>query len=346
MANSNSDNVNLLNKVGKISDNYKNLPQKNIARSTCKIEYNIENTKYTGKGFLLLLPVPDLEHTIRGLITTNKILDNSILYNSEISLYFSTNETKLSLIPKNHFCFSDPFLDITFIELKNPEFDGFNFLTVDENIIKSGYVYIIKDSKGENISQGKINRRWGFTLEHTISVDENSSGNALISLETNKVIGVLNKRKAKDKNNNIFSCATSIEAAILGIKILYNSYKYNKSAFEEKENGFVQKEIKSLNNIEINELKIYGLKTTSNSEIFISPASPFVTPLWFYRTNYAWYWTPTKPEDNYPEEVNWIIIYPGCSLKVIGGPYDGYEPAERNIILIHWLESTGLSYLA
>lgn len=339
MNDSNSDSTNLLVKNNSLE------PHRKILESTCKIEYNIENTKYIGKGFLLILPVPDAKHPIRGLITTHNILDNSILYNSEISLYFNTNTSKLSLIPKEHFCFSDPFLNITFIELTNPEFDGFEFLTVDENIIKSGNVYIIKDSKSEKISQGKIIRRYGFTLEHTISVDENLSGNALISLQTNKVIGVLNERKIKDQKNNILSGATSIEAAILGIRILYNSYKHNKSAFEEKENGFVQKEIKILSNIEINELKVYGLKTTSKSDIFISPASPFVTPLWFYRTNYAWYWTPTKPEDNYPEEVNWIIIYPGCSLKVIGGEYDGYEPAERNIILIHWLESTGLNYL-
>ena len=94
------------------------------------------------------------------------------------------------------------------------------------------------------------------------------------------------------------------------------------------------------------ELKSHGLLPCSKPDLFISPSSKYVTPLWFYRTIYAWYWTPTEPENNNIESSNWIIIYKGCSLKVIGGKWDGMEPAERNINLIHWLESTGLDYLA
>ena len=40
-----------------------------------------------------------------------------------------------------------------------------------------------------------------------------------------------------------------------------------------------------------------------------------------------------------------MIIYPKNSLKVIGGIWDGNEPAEKNINLIHWLETTELKYL-
>ena len=103
--------------------------------------------------------------------------------------------------------------------------------------------------------------------------------------------------------------------------------------------------MKILTKKEIKELNKKGLKETSKSEIFISPESDGVTPLWFYRTNYAWYWTPTEPKNNNIEKSNWIIIYPGCSLKVIGSYWDGIEPAERNINLIHWLETTGYDYL-
>ena len=40
-----------------------------------------------------------------------------------------------------------------------------------------------------------------------------------------------------------------------------------------------------------------------------------------------------------------MIISPGNSLKVIGGYWNGIEPAYRNIKLINWLETTDLNYL-
>ncbi len=316
-----------------------------ISRSTCNIDYTFENQKRKGKGFLLVLPIPQSNDQMRGLITSNQILNTNIIYNSIITLSFNGNETKLNLIPKEHFCFSDPFLDITFIELKNPEYDGMNFLTVDENVNNSGHVYIIKDSKDEKISKGIIINIWGFKLLHTISIEEDSVGSALISLKNNKVVGVNISKQNKDKNNNN-STSINIKAIIQAIRLLYNSYLHNKTAFEEKENGFIQKEVKLLlNDSKINELKEHGLMSSENPLIFISPKSHFITPLWFYRTNYAWYWTPTEPKEDDADYPNWIIIYPGCSLKVIGGEWSGLEPAKRNIILIHWLESSGLNYL-
>ena len=316
-----------------------------IAKSNCQIEYTIDNEKKTGKGFLLKLPVPDSKNPIRGLITTYDILNNNILYNSQINLHFTTNETTINLIPKEHFCFSDHFIDITFIELKNPEFDGFVFLEVDDKETNLGYAYILQDLKGGNISKGKIMTRYGFKLFHTVQIDEEFSGSALISLENNKVIGIHTNKQNEDNNHNIHKIAISMQAIIQAIRILFNSYMYNKSAFEEKEKGIVQKKVKSLSISEINELRNHGLEETSRKDIFISPASFFITPLWFYRTNYAWYWTPVEPKNNCADVSNWIIIYPGCSLKVIGGYWDGMEPAQKNINLIHWLESTGLDYL-
>ena len=88
----------------------------------------------------------------------------------------------------------------------------------------------------------------------------------------------------------------------------------------------------------------HKLEFTNVPNILISLPSLFVTPIWFYRTKHAWYWTPTKPQINEINKVNWMIIFPDNSLKVIGGEWDGIEPAGNNIEIIRWLETTKLKY--
>ena len=134
------------------------------------------------------------------------------------------------------------------------------------------------------------------------------------------------------------NAATNIHTIVEALRVIYNSKITNNLSIIKKARTPLEEE-------EIIELKNHGLIKTDSPYIFISPRSKNVTPLWFYRTNHARYWTPTEPkkDDNYIS--NWLIIYPGGSLKVIGGYWHGQEPAQRNIILIHWLESTGLKYL-
>ena len=40
-----------------------------------------------------------------------------------------------------------------------------------------------------------------------------------------------------------------------------------------------------------------------------------------------------------------MIIYPDNSLEVIGGIWDGIEPAAKNINIILWLEKNCLKFL-
>lgn len=322
-----------------------NIIKERISKSICKIEYIYEKEKVNGTGFLVRLPIPDSTDHIRGLITSNHIINTNNAYNTSISLNFIFDEKIMYLIPKEHFCFSDPFIDITFIELKNIEYNGFEFINIEENVDIPKYCYIITNLKNIHTSKGKISKLWGFKLFHTISIEDNYLGSPLISLDDNKVIGIHLNNKFEDEEHNIYSFATSMKASIQAIRILYNSYIHSKSAFIQKEDGYIQKERKLLTISEFTELDLHGLKPSSIPEMFISPSSFFVTPLWFYRTHYAWYWTPIFPKDNCVEKSNWIIIYPGCSLKVIGSIYNGCEPAQKNITLIHWLESTGLDYL-
>ena len=315
-----------------IKDDSKSVNQ--IMKSTCKIILDQGEQKKEGKGFLISSFISGLDNPIRGIMTTNSILNTNISYNSKIKLICDEKDTEIYIIPKENFCFSDPFIDITFIELKNSEYDKLNFVKVEKIDFNSKNFYIVKNIKDKEIIKGAISNRYGFKLEHGISLDDTYFGSALVSLDDNTIIGIYKSSKT----------AINIEPGIEGIKILYNSYYGSKSAFNKIDGGFIQKGLKILNDAEINELKNHGLFPLT-TEIFITRATISVTMLWFYRTNYAWYWTPVNPKNNDIEISNWLIVCPGCSLKVIGSEWNGNEPYETNIDLIHWLEGTGLTYL-
>ena len=323
-----------------------NMDLKNIiAKSTCQIECLIEDEKIVGAGFLVTLPIPDKKNPIRGLITINDFIDDKIIYNAKITLNFLLEEKTINFNPQDYFCFSDAFINIFFIELKNPEFNEFEFIYLEENDNNLNNVYIIKDLKSKILSKGIIATRWGYKLLHTISNEQSLQGSPIVSLDNNRIIGIHTNKQIEGEHGGVFCEGINMKAAIQAIRVLYKSYISDKFAFIQKNNIFSQKELKLLTDSEINELKEHGLISTAIPELFISPRSLYVTPLWFYRTNYAWYWTPKEPVNDNIEKPNWIIIYPECSLKVIGGYWDGQEPAQRNINLIHWLESTGLDYL-
>jgi len=100
---------------------------------------------------------------------------------------------------------------------------------------------------------------------------------------------------------------------------------------------------------EIEELSHHGLQATTSPFVFLSPASASVTALLFYRTNHAWYWTPSIPKDysmNEIKNLNWSIIHHYEPIMAIGGYWNGIRPARRNIELIEWLITTKLKYLS
>ena len=73
-----------------------------------------------------------------------------------------------------------------------------------------------------------------------------------------------------------------------------------------------------------------------------------VTPLWFYRAHYSWYWTPKEPKNYKIDEIkkcNWSLIQENRPITAIGGEYNGSQPAERNIKLIKFLIESGLHFL-
>lgn len=339
------DIYDILDNDGPINIGFTSYSANTILKSTCKIEYTLEKQKKVGKGILLSISMTESNIRIRGIITANYVIDINKLYNYKITLICGEDEKKIEIIPKEHFCFSDSFIDITFIELKNNEYDKFDFLKYNEIDINPSSVYVVNNLKEKKISLGSIDDKYGFKINHNILINNDYIGSPLVSSNNNIIIGICTQKKTQNDKKEILNVAIDIKPIIKSIKILFDDFSKDKTAYIQKENGYIQKELKILNDKDIKELKDHGLITTSIPELFISKKTFFVTHLWFLRTNYAWYWTPIEPKDNNFEISNWHIIYSGCSLKVIGSNWNGEEPAQKNIDLINWLASTGLTYL-
>ena len=315
----------------KINNFFKNKDKKNLYNpsSIFKIEYNIKQNFYSGIGFLVEIPIMD-NYKIKGLITTYKFLNENILKQiSYIKIYANKYIIKLEL--NKGFIFLDKFLQITFLENPNLELNYLNIEDKESNFIKK----VINIKKNFNDYDdlkylGKIEMKWGFYLIHSALTSDEFYGSPIF-LSNNKVIGIHILSNTKQ------SVGINIQSVVQALRIARLSNLDYKN--------IITIEPKKLNKTDIYELKSHGLIQSENPNIFISPGSPNITPLWFYRTNYAWYWTPTEPKEDNISESNWLIIYPGGSLKVIGGFWDGIEPAVRNINLIHWLENTKLKFL-
>ena len=307
------------------------------AKCCCRIEYIKSKEKFIGNGFLIQFFLKNSTNLIKGLMTTNNFINENIIKeNIELFIYFNLGKQTIRLNMKNHFIFSDSFINITFIKLNNNDINNkdINFLIIDENKEEiSDQIILIKNKFDGSLSflEGKIISQWGFELYHSIS--SKYYGSALIERNTNKIISILTPKKSNTK----YYPSINIKFIIKAINSIYIN----------KDDIMVISKAKKLSKNEIKELNNKGLKNTQSDYIFESESSHFVTPLWFYRTNHNWYWTPVNPKINKKNALpsNWLIIYPKGSLKVIGGYWKGQEPAPINIDLIHWLESNGYKYL-
>ena len=158
-------------------------------------------------------------------------------------------------------------------------------------------------------------------------------------LYNNKLIGIHNQNSYNNFNDKNDNFVVNIQIISLAIELSF--FSKIKKINKKKTNS------NDLNEFQIRQLNKIGLQLTDKKNLLISPASVFVTPIWFYRTPHAWYWTPTEPEKSFSnlKNLNWMIIFPDNSLKVIGGFWNGIEPAKKNIDIIHWLEKNGLQYI-
>lgn len=302
-----------------------------IGKITCKIFSDDEKIE---TGFLICLAIPSFTKPLLGLMTNNRVLPvESLQNNCSIHCSFEIDNKAVPLdftLGEDRLRFTDPLLDYTFIQINSDElkFEG-EPLSVNEKIDIKQEIIIAQHLKGQSLFfvEGTILSLWGSNFIYEGNSQYGSSGCAVCTL-SGEVVGL---HRSGNMGTSIYYIQKSIE-------ILNGSASPN-SSYELA---------RALTAKDKEELKSHGLSETPNPYVFISRAALFVTPLWFFRSNHAWYWTPVKPKDFSQEELdrcNWMMVWSGEQLEVKGGCWDGIKPAKKNIVLIEWLISTELQYL-
>ena len=317
---------------------------KKVAKATCKIKIN----KTQINGFLVSLPINLGKRYLYGLMTVNQILSAKYLKEgNKLNLYFEDSKQYINFtVPKNYFVFTCPFLDVSFVEIPLGTFQNIEYLRVCEEPIEDQKIYLIKYTKYGHLSyeEGNIIHYYGADLSYKISNNNKDSillGAPIISLSKSSlgdVIG-LNKNLFLDSENQT-KLTTNMNIVLDSIRVF--AYKNITTSLKTLSSQ------KKLSKSEIYILNKIGLKDTENPNVFISPASMFITPLWFYRTQYSWFWTPKQPTNFTLEEIkkcNWSLIQENRPITAIGGIYHDTEPAQRNIKLIKLLINSGLKFL-
>lgn len=291
-------------------------------------------------GFFVEIPISQTT-TIKGILSNSKAIPQDILLRADENINIQLLNKGLSfiLLLKGRKIFYDRFSDFTFIEILPGEFRlNFRFLKINNKKIskKSPVIYVTKNDGKQIIEKGEIIEKYGIEYINTIPFHETCVGTPLLLSETLEVIGIFKRIRPNKKETS----ATAIEVPVKAIQRHYST-----NTLDIKQTVGTAK--KSLNYNEIETLNKNGLKTIIDSvDIFISPPSQYITPLWFYRTNFAWFWTPTNPLE--VEDItlsNWSLILTERTNVAEGGYWDGLEPAERNVKLIKFLANSKLSFL-
>lgn len=328
-----------------MNDNLLSLGIKKVASATCTISSNNKQSY----GFLVSLPINMGDRYLFGLLTSNNILpEEKLKVDSKFNIHFiESNQAYDYIITEDSFVFTCPFLDISFVEIPLGSFDNVEYLRAwDEPQIQQKCYFINKSDSSElKFIEGNITEFYGYDIIYKIhdkNIDFIFNGTPLISLSKfslGDVIGI---------NKGFFNNLNNEKISAVHINIIINSIKSLVSRNIQKP-LITLSPAKNLSKSELDYLEKIGLQSTNNQNIFISPAFFIITPLWFYRTQYAWFWTPTRPINYNMEEIkkcNWSLIKSNMPIIAIGGIYNNRPPAQKNIKLIKTLINSGLKFLS
>ena len=291
-----------------------------------------------GTGFFIKLPIPSKERPMYGLMTNNHVLDSNYIKPGKSFIIVINENQYIITLDKKNFIFTSKLIDVTFIQLtddnfiNNPKFkflvpyfenNNYYYNNIDAiNDDENQYIYIFQYPNRElSFDNGIILHKSGFNYFHNVSTDQGSSGSPLLNDDL-KVIGI---HKSGYSNINI---ATNINIIYYAIRFLYIKNYINKIKK-------ARKMTRKLNEDELNELNMYGLKKINESKLSVEEllnlkqleleegvnisakqilqlenigseelnmytCSYYKYPslkLLFYRTNHAWYFTSVRVED-------------------------------------------------
>lgn len=249
-----------------------------IKNCICKI-YN-KNKNKKGTGFFLKTSFPGKNTPLYLLVTNNHILEESDLENLK-TIETTINDDNLckNIVIKNirkRYTFSN--LDITLVEIFPKDDDIKDFLELDDEInnnleiLEKKYmnksIYILQYPKGtkSHVSYGLLSYMKNGNLKHYCSTEDGSSGSPILSLDSNKVIGIHKgclKKESPESNVGIF--------IKIALDKIYSKYQNKgKEKIPEKKTVSFEGEIKSYNNLKknlkknSNYLEYIRLKTSSN----------------------------------------------------------------------------------
>ena len=241
-----------IDKVKKILDQMKN--------SVCKIK-----GKKIGTGFFCKLLYNN--EYIPVLMTNYHVIDdNFIETNKQLNVYIN-QKLKVLNINKNSKIYSSVIMKYDLMIIKIKEEDIKYDLDIDDNIYvddsinsyKEDSIYILHYPNNGNISVSfgyGINKNDEYDIKHLLSTDSGSSGEPILSLSTNKIIGI--HKGFVRKKYEIFNIGTYLK---------YPLDELNKNNNSNKNNN-IKNEIKiqlKINKDDINK-KIYFLDNTDGDE--------------------------------------------------------------------------------
>ena len=185
--------------------------QKEITRQMEKCVCKIHKSGNNGTGFFAQIPYKDWE--IKVLITNNHILEESDIQEDKIITFSIDNNIKDIEIGKERKKYTSKEYDTTIIEIKESDKlkDIIEYLLIDDiilkyikesekppsdetlnNLYKNSSLYTLNYLGGNDIfvSYGFFLEITGSNFNHKFSTDFGSSGSPILSLESNKLIGV------------------------------------------------------------------------------------------------------------------------------------------------------------
>ena len=312
-----------------------------LAKAVCSIEN--EQCSVKAKGVMVSLTMRTGQ--VNGLITsaTSKALSSCSL-EMKLQSFRSPEPLTLELDTSRLFTLYCPLAEIVFIRLHDQTVQqilqyGCEFLDVPQTEVKlvggeKIYLCDLPVNATINLSSGMFTEYYGLDIRHGAVCSEDSAGLPVFS-EKGELVGIQKAVTAHNCTNNlavslcslmnshlnnVFSSPPSIESVIT------NPVEMEYGACELKEIG-------------LDECNIPKPKYAQCS-FYISPASPYVTPIWYMPTCFGWYWTPNDPSSDEVDS-NWM---PVTALAVVGGSWNGEIPARKNVKIIRWLSLNNIQW--